>query len=185
MKSVDLMIEEHRLIERMLRVLEDSAGILERGRTVPPGMLAGMIEFVQVYADAGHHAKEEDIFFPALIAHGVQPEASAIGAFQAQHEAGRLFVREMLASLPAASRGERAACQAFAASAREYVGLLREHIQLENHLFAEYAEEHLSPEEDAALRARMAAVDRDRPSDAGTDRYSTMVAEYEEALLKC
>ena len=115
----------------------------------------------------------------------MQPEASAIAAFQAHHESGRQLVREMLASLSAASCGERAPCLAFAASAREYAALLREHIRLENHHFAEYAEEHLSPEEDAALRARMDAVDRDRSSGAGTDRFSTMVAEYEEALLKC
>ena len=185
MKTVDLMIEEHRLIERMLRVLEDSAGILERGGMVPPAMLAGMLEFIQEYADAGHHAKEEDIFFPALAAHGVTPESTAIGAFQAQHESGRLLVREMLVALPAAGLGERAACQAFAASAQEYVALLREHIRLENHHFADYAEEYLSLEEDAALRERMDDVDRDRAADAGTDRFHRMVAEYEEALLKC
>jgi hemerythrin-like domain-containing protein len=185
MKAVDLMMEEHRLIERMLRVLEDAAGILDRGGAVPPGMLAGMLEFIQQYADAGHHAKEEDIFFPALAAYGVTPEASTIGAFQAQHESGRLLVREMLRALPGVNRGERAACQAFAASAVEYVALLREHIRLEDRHFVEYAEEYLSPEEDAALRERMDAVDRDRASDVGTDRFHTMVAEYEEALLKC
>lgn len=185
MKAVDLMMEEHRLIERMLRVLEDSAGILERGGTVPPGMLAGMLEFIQVYADAGHHAKEEEIFFPALAVYGLTPETSTIGAFQTQHQSGRLLVREMLGALPAVNRGEKAACQAFAAGALEYVALLREHIRLEDRHFAEYAEEYLSPEEDAALRARMDAVDRDRASDAGTDRFHRMVAEYEEALLKC
>ena len=184
MKTVDLMTEEHWLIERMLSVLERSADVLERGGAVPAGMLAGILEFIQVYADAGHHAKEEDIFFPALAAHGVTPDATAIGAFKAQHEAGRLFVREMLAALPAAGRGERPACRAFAASAQEYVALLREHIRLENGLFAEYAEEHLSPEEDAALRARMDVLDRDRASGGGAD-FRKMVAEYEEALLQC
>jgi hemerythrin-like domain-containing protein len=184
-KTVDLMIEEHRLIERMLRVLEDSAEILERGGTLSPGMLEGMLEFIQLYADAGHHAKEEDIFFPALAAHGVLPDASAIGAFQAQHESGRLLVREMLRVLPSASRGEKAACQAFAGGAQEYVALLRAHISLENRHFAEYAEEYFTPEEDAALRARMDAVDRDGAVDMSSGRFHRMVAEYEEALLKC
>ena len=47
------------------------------------------------------------------------------------------------------------------------------------------AEDYLSLEEDAALRERMDDVDRDRAADAGTDRFHRMVAEYEEALLKC
>jgi hemerythrin-like domain-containing protein len=91
----------------------------------------------------------------------------------------------MLGALAGVNRGEKAACQAFAASALEYVAMLREHIRLEDQHFAEYAEEYLSPEEDAALRDRMDTVDRDRAADAGTDRFHTMVAEYEEALLKC
>jgi hemerythrin-like domain-containing protein len=115
----------------------------------------------------------------------VTAEASAIGAFLAQHESGRLLVREMLGALAGVNRGEKAACQAFSASAVEYVALLRQHIRLEDQHFAEYAEEYLSPEEDAALRERMDAVDRDRASDAGTDRFHQMVAEYEKALLQC
>jgi hemerythrin-like domain-containing protein len=185
MTSVDLMLEEHRLIERMLNVLEDCAGRLDRGGSVPPEMLTGMLEFIQVYADAGHHAKEEDLLFPAFAAHGLEPDASPIGAFQAQHESGRARVREMREALPAASRGERAGAQAFAASATDYIALLREHIRLENHHFAEYAAEYFSSEEDAMLRARMDAVDRARALDVGANRYPDMVAEYEEALLKC
>lgn len=185
MISVDLMLEEHRLIERMLNVLDESAGRLERGGSVPPAMLAGMLEFIQIYADAGHHAKEEDLFFPALAAHGLEPDASSIGALRAQHETGRALVREMREALPAASRGETTGSRAFAASARDYIALLREHIRLENHHFVEYASEFFSPEEDAVLRARMDAVDRARAADVGVDRYPDMVAEYEEALLKC
>ena len=58
MTSVDLILEEHRTIERMLSVLEDAADRLERGAAVPAVMLACMLEFIQVYADAVHHGKE-------------------------------------------------------------------------------------------------------------------------------
>ena len=70
MRAIDVMLREHRLIERMLRVLEESADLLDRGGAVPADMLAGMLDFIQVYADQGHHANEEDIFFPALAANG-------------------------------------------------------------------------------------------------------------------
>lgn len=185
MTSVDLMFEEHRLIERMLNVLEDVAGRLDRGVAVPPDMLEGLLEFIQVYADAGHHAKEEDIFFPALAAHGLEPDASAIGAFRAQHEFGRSLVRGMREALPAATRGERAGCEAFAASAKDYIALLREHIRLEDHHFVAYALDYLSDEEDAALRAQMDAVDQARALELGAGRFRDLVAAYEEALLKC
>lgn len=184
MTSVDLMLEEHRTIERMLNVLEDAADRLEHGGPVPPSMLAGMLEFIQAYADAGHHAKEERIFFPALARRGLEPDESAIGALMAQHEAGRARVRGMRDTLAAAGAGDRAGCHAFAASARDYIALLREHIRLEDEIFVGYALDYLSADEDAALREQMDAMDRVRAAEVG-DRYRQMVAEYEEALLRC
>jgi hemerythrin-like domain-containing protein len=183
MKSVDRMVEEHRLIERMLRVLEDSARVVERGGPVPPGMLAGILEFLQVYADAGHHAKEEDLFFPALAGHGLSPDASAVHALQAQHEGGRGLVKELREALPGVERGETGSRQAFAATSMDYIGLLREHIRLEDHYFPEYANACFTPADDEALLARMDAEDRARGLDSA--KYERMVAEYEEALLKC
>lgn len=185
MTSVDLMLEEHRLIERMLNVLEDAAGRLNRGIPVAPAMLEGLLEFIRVYADAGHHAKEEDLFFPALAARGLEPDASAIGAFRAQHEAGRALVREMRDALPAAGRGEPSGAAAFAASAHAYAALLREHIRLEDQLFVTYALEYLTDTEDAELRARMDDLDRARGRELGSDRFREMADEFEEALLEC
>ena len=84
--------------------------------------------------------------------------------------------------MPAAAARDAAALQAFAATARDYIALLREHIRIEDIYFVEYARDCLTPEEDAALRARMDAVDGAR---AQGDRYRTLVARCEEALLKC
>jgi hemerythrin-like domain-containing protein len=185
MKSVDLLIEEHRLIERMLNVLEDAAARLERGGAVPPEMVEGILEFIEQYADERHHAKEEDQFFPALADRGLEPQASPINALKVQHESGRALVREMRGALPSVARGDRPGSLAFAATARDYVGLLREHIRIENHYFAEYGREFLTVEDDDALRALMDAVDEARERSAGVRRFHDMVAQYEEALLKC
>ena len=182
MKSVQLMIDEHRLIERMLVVLERVAEQLEGGGSVAPDMLAGILEFIQQYADAGHHAKEEEIFFPALAARGLQPEASVIGALEAQHASGRAIVREMRQALAPAASGDAAGRGAFAACARDYIALLRTHIRLEDHHFVEYAREYLSGDDDAALRAQMDVVDRSRSTNFSSEYFSRMVADYEGAL---
>ena len=183
MKSVGRMLEEHRLIERALRVLEDRARVVERGGTVPAGMLAGILDFLQIYADACHHAKEEKLFFPALARRGLPPDACAIQALQAQHEGGRGLVRELRDALAGVERGETAAQQAFSATARDYTALLRQHIQLEDHYFPEYAAEYLTAADDETLLSRMDTEDGAR----GIERvkYERMVAEYEALVLKC
>lgn len=182
MKSVDLMLEEHRLIERMLNVLEACAGRMERGHALESGTLDSILEFLRVYADAGHHAKEEDVFFPALAAQGFEPEASAVNALQAQHEGGRGLLRELREAMTGVRRGNAASRQAFAATAMEYVALLREHIRLEDHYFPDYASTWLTSAEDDAVLARMLEADRSRGLDA--TRYRGLVAECEEALRR-
>jgi hemerythrin-like domain-containing protein len=185
MKSVDLLLQEHRLIERALRVLEDCAALMERGGDVPPPVLASILGFLRSYADAGHHGKEEDIFFPALAAHGVTRHASAIGALEAQHETGRELVRRMDQGLRQITAGGAAAFRVFTQAAYEYIDLLREHIVMEDRVFAGYAEDYLSAAEDAELRARMEEQDLRRPAAERPDRLERMVAELEEAMTRC
>lgn len=185
MRSVDLLLEEHRLIERVLCVLENSAAIMTRGGAVSVAVLSSIVGFMRSYADAAHHAKEEDIFFPALAAHGVAPGASAIGAFEAQHEAGRSLVKQMGHALRLIAAGHEEARPIFTQTAYEYIDLLREHILLEDRVFAEYAEDYFSAAEDAALRARMEERDLLRPVPERPDRIERIVNDLEEAMAKC
>jgi hemerythrin-like domain-containing protein len=184
-RSVDRILAEHRLIERMLRVVEDCAGALERGGDVPASVPRDAVVFLALYADAVHHAKEEEVFFPALAAHGIAPEGSAVGALQAQHEAGRALVARLRAAVQGLEAGERGAGAAFAGGAREYVALLREHIAIEDRLFVEYAEDCLSPAEDAALDAAMERLDRLRPEAGGRERFERLVERCEGVATRC
>ena len=60
-----LMIE-HRLIERMLAIIQDA--LVEAGKTkkIDPVFVDTAVDFVQTYADRTHHGKEEDILFRDL-----------------------------------------------------------------------------------------------------------------------
>jgi hemerythrin-like domain-containing protein len=154
MQSIDLLLEEHRLIEAMADLLECAVERLVKGEPVPPARLAEILDFFESFGD-GHHMREELELFPVLLRRGIAAESTPIQALTAQHEAGRAYHREMREALHEWESG-RVARAAFAASARDYLALLREHIRIEDHYFTEFGA-LMTPDEDEALAARLVA----------------------------
>ena len=60
-----LMIE-HRLIERMLVIIQERLGEVEKTRKIDASFVDTAVDFVRSYADRTHHGKEEDIMFRVL-----------------------------------------------------------------------------------------------------------------------
>ena len=60
-----LMIE-HRLIERMIRLLKKEIELIESGKKPDPEFIYCAADFLHSYADRTHHGKEEDILFREL-----------------------------------------------------------------------------------------------------------------------
>src|SRR4030042_7145616 len=60
-----LMIE-HRVIERLIAVMEKQADRIKRKRLADIDFIDDCIDFLKTYADRCHHGKEEEILFKAL-----------------------------------------------------------------------------------------------------------------------
>lgn len=177
MTAIDVLLEEHQMIRRMADVIDAVADRLAAGRPVAERMLADVMEFSERFTSSYHHAKEEHHLFPVLARHGLGPESSPIAALREQHEANHAYLREMRAAFTRLAAGDAEAAQAFAASARDYVRMIREHIRIEDHYFQEVATV-LTPEEDRLLAARMAAVDEAAGREGARLRYARMLEEY-------
>ena len=61
-----LMIE-HRLIERMLVIIQERLGEVEKTRKIDASFVDTAVDFVRSYADRTHHGKEEDMLFPDML----------------------------------------------------------------------------------------------------------------------
>lgn len=184
MKSIDLLMEEHHALESVLNALEAAAQRLRDGEPVPPGTLEDIFLFCRRFTDGCHHVHEEEILFPALAAHGLTPEMTPMSALAAQHESGRAFLAELQAAYTRFAAGDDLARQDVHLLAREYVGMLREHIWIENHYFRSPAAQALTPEEDAKLtnailtcRAAGGANERQRFLDLA-ERHRQLVSSW-------
>ena len=77
MKATDELKKEHEGIKLMLRVLQAVAGKVNLGDRVNPEHIDGILEFLSIFVDKCHHAKEEEFLFPAF---GMLGEHNADGA---------------------------------------------------------------------------------------------------------
>lgn len=134
-----ILMDEHRVIEGVLDAVER----MLHDQVVDRDFMLGAIDFISNFADGCHHAKEEDLLFPALERAGVPREGGPIGCMMHEHEQGRALVRSMKENLDAAAAGVPNAVDAVRRAAAGYVGLLRQHIQKEDNILFVMAERAL------------------------------------------
>lgn len=131
MKATEILMEEHRVIERVLYALEKAAGRLNRGEDVYLRFFIGTSVFIRDFADNCHHKKEERVLFPALIEHGLAKDSGPIAVMVAEHEAGRQLTQRLRQVTERLQAKDTHARELVVQCCLEYVTLLRKHINKE------------------------------------------------------
>jgi hemerythrin-like domain-containing protein len=153
MKSIDLLLEEHRALSATLDALEMAGRRLHSGIAVPPETFDNIFAFCKRFTDGCHHIHEERLLYPALAAHGLTPDLTPMSALVAQHESARAILAELHAAYDRFHGGDEAARHDVFVIAREYVVMLRDHMAIEEHYFRSPAALALTREEDEQLAA--------------------------------
>ena len=83
---VEVLRQEHRNIEKLLRVLEQELSVFDRGSRPDYEAVLGVIDYFKDYPDSCHHPKE-DMIFEKLKSR--DPVAAAnIGDLEIEHQEG-------------------------------------------------------------------------------------------------
>ncbi|MDO8754466.1 MAG: hemerythrin domain-containing protein [Anaerolineales bacterium] len=141
MKATEILMEEHRVIERVLNALETAANRLLAGQTIPMDFFLKAADFIKNFADGCHHKKEEGILFVALAANGMSQETEPLSIMLAEHEEGRHLTRAMREAAERVERGDTSALHQVIQNALDYVALLRAHIQKEDNILFPMADD--------------------------------------------
>lgn len=173
MRAIDILMEEHRNIERVLDALEIMAGHLSRGGEVRPGFFLEAAAFCAEYADGVHHHKEEDVLFESIIASGMPADQGPIPVMLTEHEQGRAFTRGIREAALRLEQGDEGARRDLVAHAGGYVALLRDHIAKEDEVLFPMADGLLS---DAAQAEVLAAFRRAEQEGDGGETVRRLLA---------
>ncbi len=176
-----VMVEEHKLILRMIALLEENTRLMEEGKFRDWQFYLDGVDFIRNYADRFHHAKEEDVLFKALVKNGMPEQNSPVAAMLMAHDEGRAHVRAIEEAAQKALNGEGGQIPVIAEHARGYAALLRDHIDKEDTILYPLAERVLPEEVRPAMVEAYDAAETGAPAEF-TERYRRLVEKYEARL---
>lgn len=149
---------EHQVILRVLGVLERLVKRSERGDGFEVEPLGRCVEFFRLFADACHHAKEEDLLFPVFEARGIPRDGGPIGVMLQEHQMARAYTRQMGEALGPAQSGESDSAQRFHEAAHQYIDLLTMHIGKEDNVLYPMGDRVMTSDDQNSLCSRFREV---------------------------
>jgi hemerythrin-like domain-containing protein len=173
-----LMIE-HRLIERMIKVMRQK--VLQAGerRKIDPRFIEASTDFIRAYADRCHHGKEEDILFRELKKRKIAAEHQTImEELIEDHKRGRQLTARLVAANSRYRKGDEDALSEILECVRTLIDFYPKHIEKEDRNFFLPIMEYFSKEEKNAMLAEGYRFD----SDLLHEEYQKIVEDEERAF---
>lgn len=131
MKPTEILMEEHKVIERVLTALEKAVSRLSRGEEVYQRFFSGTSTLINGFNDSYHHRKEERVLVPALVAYGLPRDTGPVGMMLQEHEEGRRLAQRLYQVIERFQAGDSNTRDQVVLSALGYISLLRRHMQNE------------------------------------------------------
>lgn len=162
MLPIGPLMVEHRLIERVIRLIRDLIETIQAEKKEDPAAVEKIIHFIRAYADRCHHGKEEGILFRELGRKAVSPEHKLMmEELVKDHELARKITLSLLEYNAAYQTGQVSALADISVHLRLLVDFYPHHIEKEDKEFFIPVMGYFSPEEkDGMLRAGYEADSR-------------------------
>jgi len=177
--AIEILMKEHRTIEEVLAALEGLADEAARGAPVDRAAVARFARFFREFADRCHHGKEENILFATLVERGMPSETGPIAVMLEEHRMGRVLVGALAALGDGAGEMRPDERTHFHTSAKEYISLLRVHIQKEDQILYPMAVRFLPAGILEDLARRFEAFERD---EIGPGKHEAIHREVQDLL---
>lgn len=184
MKATEILMEEHRVIERVLNALERAINRLSKGEEVYLRFFTGTIVFVKAFTDGCHHKKEEGVLFPALVEYGMSKDAGPVAVMLAEHEEGRQLAHGIRLATERFQAGDLRMRETLVQNAKSYISLLRQHIAKEDKVLFPKADKIIPAEKQEQILRDFEKYDRDQNGEVTHDKYYGLAERLERECLR-
>jgi len=153
MKPIELLMKEHRRIEKVIDELKLEIQNQQRTQTPNTGKIMTAIDFFHTYADKTHHGKEEDIFFEKLHNKQVSEDHnSLLKDLRKDHEQARLLINQLQQEIESYRKGEENIVHNISNTLQKLTILYTKHIKKEDEtFFGPVMDEYFSKDEEQQL----------------------------------
>lgn len=185
MYPIDILLDEHKLVERVFSIIEKVRDKLEDEKEVPATVFWKIVEFVRGYADVIHHSKEEDILFEQMREHDTDlPDdvQDDIAVLIEEHITALDLANEMHKGIRAYHRGTPEARTNILKSVKEYLEIMQPHFQREEDEVFPAMVDVLSQGEKEKMKKDFERFDKILGGKDVHRRYKEMVEELEREI---
>lgn len=170
------LMKEHRVIEKMVAILENHLKALEKGDKVDTHLIRDGVHFFRFYADRTHHGKEEDILFARLKDKPLSDvETVTMNKLIDEHVFARTKVKALEEANQKYEKGDDSASNTIINILHELIDLYPQHIDTEDNHFFEPVMRHFNEEEQKSILNQYDEFDRTMIH----ERYAKMVEKYQ------
>ncbi|OGX19620.1 MAG: cation-binding protein [Omnitrophica WOR_2 bacterium RBG_13_44_8b] len=177
MMPVGPLMIEHRLIERMIRIMQANLETISKEGKVDPAFVDTAVDFIRTYADRCHHGKEEDILFRDLAKKKISDEHQRImQELIEEHKMGRNNVKKLVEAKEKYIQGNKDALIDMVSNMEILVKFYPKHIEKEDKRFFISCMDYFTDDEKDAMLSEMQEFDRNMIH----EKYSKIVEKYEK-----
>jgi hemerythrin-like domain-containing protein len=173
MESIEKLLEEHRVIERGLGILESISS-----EKIDKNKLENMLKFLKVFVDKCHHGKEERFLFPRLEERGLNLRAGPIAVMLAEHEQ----MRNLIAEIEKEVQNQKADEEKIKSMIENYVYALRMHKLKEESVLFKIAEQILDENDDKELSELFEKFEEEEIGKGIHQKFHKMIEELEKEV---
>jgi hemerythrin-like domain-containing protein len=171
MKTVNKLVNEHRIIEQVLNCLERMIDRCRNEGRLEAGPAQDALAFFREFAESSHLAKEEAHLFP-LVAGTKCPQGCHPEELVARDEDhGHAHLEAMSAAVERAAEGDRAAVKHFIEHGEAYTALLMKYIENEEDWLFPQASRILSEDVERGLATELQKTEAQKTSSGSAEKY--------------
>ena len=150
---IQILLEEHRNIDKLLLVLEHELEVFDRSEEPDYEILQAIIQYFQDYPEDCHHPKEDLVFEKLKLRDPAA--ATRVGDVEAEHGVETLRLRRLVDAVEAVLAGRELLRQKFHDIVNDFIKHQRQHMDKEERLLFPAAVQTLRPEDWADIDARV------------------------------
>lgn len=177
MKPIAPLMIEHRLIERMIQLIETKRKKMEKHGELDSDFVDVAVDFIRIYADQTHHGKEEDILFRDLAKKNMsETDRRLMDELVKEHRYARRQVADLIEAKEGYIRGHKNFLEVVFEKLKAVVDFYPEHIRKEDKVFFPAAMGYLSQQEQKVTLQECWEFDRRMIH----EQYGSVVEKWEK-----
>ncbi len=175
MNPIDLLMQEHGLISKMIQLFDKEIARLKAGNG-DHCFLHSAIDFFMSYGDKTHHGKEEDILFREIGQKPISEEdRNTMGILLEEHVMAREKIKHLNELNDKLIQGDKSVQPEIITALEDLGSFYLQHIEKENIHFFISAKQYFNDEEWELMMKEFAEFDRSMIH----EKYRSLIAELE------